>query len=78
MDKETFKQNLIKEIQATDNNELLEAIYWLLALDSDEFQSITLSEQEKRSITKGREDIRNGNALTEEQANNEIDEWLKE
>ncbi len=78
MDKETFKQNLIKEIQATDNNELLEAIYWLLALDSDEFESITLSEQEKRSITKGREDIRNGNALTEEQANNEIDEWLKE
>ena len=78
MDKATFKQNLIKEIQATDNNEVLEAIYRLLALDSDEFKFINLSEEEKQSINKGREDIKNGNALTEEQANNEIDEWLKE
>jgi len=64
MDKAMFKQNLIKEIEATENKELLEAIYRLLALDSDHLESITLSEQEKKTIRKVRQYVNNVNSLT--------------
>jgi len=77
MDKADFKQNLIKQIQATDNIRLLEVIQSILALDADEVEAIQLSEEEKQVINQGQEDIRKGNSLTNDQANKEIDEWLK-
>ena len=77
MDKADFKQNLIKQIQATDNIRLLEEIQSILALDSDEVEAIQLSEEEKQTINQGQEDIRKGNSLTNDQANKETDEWLK-
>jgi predicted transcriptional regulator len=71
-----MKKELIEKIQSTDDEMLLEEIYRLLEINLDEDYVIELTESQNEMINAGIKDIKEGNFLTHEQANKEIDEWL--
>ena len=73
-----IKDRLIARIRELDNQHLLEEISRLLdTVQNEPTETISLTEEQKQSIRKGQQDIQEGNSLNEEQANKEIDEWLK-
>ncbi|TKC00806.1 hypothetical protein [Pedobacter cryophilus] len=66
----------MEKIQKTENHSLLEEAYRLLELETKDEEVFKLGEQQKESIEISRHQIKNGEFLTGEQANKEIDEWL--
>jgi hypothetical protein len=71
-----LRKKLIDKIQKTDNEPLLEEAYRLLELETEGFEIYQLSKEQKNAVEEGREQIRRGQFLTNDQANDEIDEWL--
>ena len=78
MDIATLKKKLINKIQTTKSNALLEEINLLLTLEerweNDVYQ---LNEEEQNAIAEGREDIKNGRLLTDNEASEDIQKWLE-
>ena len=72
-----MKLELIKKIQSTVDENVLEEVYRILEVGSEEVDMIVLNEQQKLRIDKGLKDIEEGNFLSNEDANDEIEEWLK-
>ncbi len=78
MDIAILKKKLIDKIQTTKSNVLLEEINLLLSLEeSSENDVYQLNEEEQNAIAKGREDIKNGRYLTDKEASEDIQKWLK-
>jgi hypothetical protein len=71
-----LKERLISKILHTDSPELLGEVSRLLQIESEEIEVVKLSDQQRQAIQKAQEDIKNGYFLTNEQADQEIDEWL--
>ena len=71
-----LRKKLIEKIKKTENGELLEEAYRLLELGTEDLEIYKLTEEQRTAISKGRLQIKNGKSLTDDQANNEIDEWL--
>lgn len=71
-----LRKKLIEKIKRTENGELLEEAYRLLALETEDIEIYKLTEEQKAAISEGRQQIKGGKSLTDDQANNEIDEWL--
>lgn len=71
-----LKERLISKILHTDSPEILREVFRLLEIEEGEIEVLKLSEQQKQAILNGQEDIQNGHFLTNEQADQEIDEWL--
>ena len=71
-----LKKQLIDKIQKIENHNLLEEAYRLLDLETREEEVFNLSESQKESINISREQIKNGQFLDHDKANQEIDEWL--
>jgi hypothetical protein len=71
-----LKHKLINKINQTSDNSLLEELYRLLTIDESEFEVLKLTNEQKRDIEIGMKQFRNGQFLTKEQADLEIDEWL--
>lgn len=71
-----LRKKLIEKIQKTENEMLLEEAYRLLELETEDIEVYKLTEDQRKAISEGREQIKNGKFLTDDQANNEIDEWL--
>ncbi len=72
-----MKQDLIEKIQSLSDETVLEEVYRILEVGLHENETITLTNEQKNLIDLGLKDIAEGNFLTNEQANNEIEEWLK-
>ena len=72
-----LRKRLIDKIQKTDNENLLEEAFRLLELETQDIEVYKLSDEQRKAVNEGRKQIKNGEFLTDEQANNEIDEWLK-
>ncbi|MGB3607418.1 MAG: hypothetical protein WA775_16495 [Psychroserpens sp.] len=71
-----IKKKLINEINLSKNKNLLEEFYRFLNLENEIEETYKLNSQQKSAIAEAREQIKNGDYLTNEQANQEIDEWL--
>ena len=71
-----LRKKLIEKIKKTENGELLEEAYRLLELGTEDLEIYKLTEEQKTAIFEGRLQIKSGKSLTDDQANNEIDEWL--
>ena len=71
-----LKKRLIDKIQKTENENLLEEAYRLLELEMEDIEKYKLTDEQRKAITEGRQQIKGGQFLTNDQANNEIDEWL--
>ena len=77
MDIVKLKKRLIDKIKSTESNALLEEVQRLLDLqEMDEADMYQLNEEEQNAIAEAREDIKEGRCLTNEQAKQDIDEWL--
>ena len=71
-----LRKLLIEKIQLTDDNKLLEEASRLLDVEIEEPDVYILNNKQKQAIEEGRKQIINGDYLTDEQSNKEIDEWL--
>ncbi len=71
-----LRKRLIDRIQRTKDERILEEAYRLLEHETQDSEIYRLNDDQKKSISEARQQIKNGQFLTEEQANKEIDEWL--
>lgn len=71
-----LKKRLIDKIQKTDNKNLLEEAFRLLQMESEDIEVYKLSEDQKNAVNEARQQIKNGQFLTDDEANKDIDEWL--
>ncbi len=77
MSNQELQELLIKKIRQTDDTVLLEEATRLLDLQIDESNAYVLSAAEKADIEEARQQIKNGDSFTHEEANQLINEWLK-
>ena len=77
MSSQEMKNKLIDKIQLTDDDNILEEVYRILDVSTQEVDRIILSDDQKAQINKGMLDIEEGRFLTNDEANREIEEWLK-
>jgi predicted transcriptional regulator len=71
-----LRKLLIEKIQLTDDDKLLEEASRLLEVEIVESDVYILNDKQKMAIEEGRKQIINGEYLTDEESNKEIDEWL--
>lgn len=74
---EKQRQKLIDEIGKISDQSVIDDIYGLLAVNFDD-QIYVTSEEQQYAVREGRKQIREGSGLSEETANDEIDQWLSE
>jgi len=72
-----LKKQLIDKIQKSENNHLLEDVNRLLDLETQDIEVYRLNDDQKSAVSEARQQIKNGQILTDDQANQEIDQWLK-
>lgn len=73
-----IKKRLIEKIQLSDNRDLLEEFYQFLNLENEMQHTYTLNEEQHSAVAEARGQIKKGDCLTNEEANQEIDNWLGE
>ena len=71
-----LKSNVIGKINETNDDEVLTEIYKILVDSYEDSEIYQLSENHKAAIALGINQIKQGEYLTNEQANKEADEWL--
>lgn len=72
-----MKKKLIDKIQSTEDTNILEEVYRILEMSSEEVDFVELTNEQKTSIDQGIADIENRRFLTHEDAKKEIEKWLK-
>jgi len=63
-----LRKRLIDKIQKTDNGNLLEEAYRLLDRETQDFEVYKLTDEQRSAVNEGRQQIRNGESLTNDQA----------
>ena len=76
MEAAELKRKLIAKINDTENSEILESLIRLLQIQSNE-DVYVLNDAQIAAIEEAREDYKNGRFLTNEEANAEIEKWIK-
>lgn len=71
-----LRKLLIEKIQLTNDNKLLEEASRLLEAEIDDSDVYLLNDKQKEVIGESRKQIANGEFLTDEESNKEIDKWL--
>ncbi len=71
-----LRKRLIDKIHKTKDERILEEAYRLLELETEDIEIYRLNLDQKEAISEARQQVKNGQFLTEDQANKEIDEWL--
>ena len=71
-----LRKRLIDKIQKTDDENLLEEAYRLLELETESIETYKLNDDQRNAVDQARQQIKKGEFLTDEQANQEIDKWL--
>jgi len=71
-----LKKRLIGKINQTNNNEILEEVYRLLCNEEADNSVYELSAEQRNAVDEAQKQYKNGQFLTNEQANKAIDEWL--
>jgi predicted transcriptional regulator len=69
-----IKKSLISRIKDSDDMNFLKALQTIF--DSSEQSLYQLSPEQQDSINEGREDIKNGNYIDNDQLMSEMKEWL--
>ncbi len=72
-----IKNSVLNKIQSLNNPYLLEEVYRLLEIETENIEPLKLSPAQKEAIKNGQRDIAKGAKLSNKQANDEIDLWLK-
>jgi hypothetical protein len=72
-----LRKRLIEKIKTTDSDDLLKEAYRLLELGAEDTDILKLSSEQMVAIREAQNQIKNGLSLTDEEADKEINEWLK-
>ena len=72
-----LKKRLIDKIEKNENRDLLNEAIRLFNMENEDIDLFKLSNEQKEAIDEARRQIKNGQYITNEQANNEIEEWLR-
>lgn len=72
-----LKEKLINSINKTDNEELLHEVYRLLEIENEDIAMFKLSDEQRMAISISQQQIKIGEFVTNQEADNEIEEWLK-
>lgn len=76
MNKPTLKEKLISKIQNIENEDILNEVYRLLEIESDDLESYSLSDEQISVVNEAKEQINKGQFLTHEEAQLKINQWL--
>jgi hypothetical protein len=71
-----LKKKLIRKIDQSEDSELLEEMYRLIANEESDSSIYELSEEQIRAVEEGQLQYKNGQFLTDKQADKDIEEWL--
>ena len=71
-----LKKRLIDTIQKIEDKNILEEAFRLLEREAADMETYKLSDEQKSIVNEARQQFNSGKFLTNEQADNEIDEWL--
>jgi len=71
-----LRERLIEKIRETNDENILEEAYRLLDLETNDTKIYKFDDDQKTEIDTCRLQINQGQFLTNDQANKEIDEWL--
>lgn len=71
-----LKKKLIGKIDQSDDSELLEEMYRLIANEESDSSIYELSNEQIRAVEEGQLQYINGQFLTDKQADKDIEEWL--
>lgn len=71
-----IRKRLIEEINLSTNKNLLEEFYHYLNLENKIQKRYTLRNEQNQAIEEARAQIKNGDYLTNEQVDQDIDKWL--
>jgi hypothetical protein len=69
-----LKSKLIDRIQTTEDERILEEVFRLLGIESENIEVYKLNEQQTQAIREAREQIKNGQFMSTEDVDKEIDE----
>lgn len=72
-----LRKKLIEKINITENEDLLEEVYRLLEIESEDIEIYKLTDDQMLAIEEARNQIKNGQFLSDEEADKEINEWLE-
>lgn len=72
-----IRKKLIEEIKLSNNKELLEELYNYINQENKVLKTYKLNKEQNSAIKEARKQIENGDFLTNEEADNEIEEWLR-
>ena len=56
---------------------MLHEVYRLLEIENDDIEIYKLSDEQRATIALSQQQIKNGEFVTNQEADNEIEEWLK-
>jgi len=72
------KKKLIEEAEKLTDSDFIDYLLRLIELESgpDASKTFPLTEMEKKAIDKAEEDIKKGNIMTDEKADEQIATWL--
>lgn len=71
-----LKQKLIRRIDQSENSELLEEMYRIIADEESDGSLYELLEDQIRAVEEGQLQYKEGKFLTSDQADKDVDEWL--
>jgi hypothetical protein len=72
-----MKKRIIQKIRKMENEDLLNEVNRLIEIETSDIEVYKFSNEEKAIINEARNQIKNGQYLTDEEASKEINEWLK-
>lgn len=72
-----LRKRLIDKIEKTEDKRILEELFRLLEIETEDIEIYKLNEGQLMAVNEAKEQIKTGQFLTDEQANKDIDEWLK-
>jgi len=72
-----LKQSIIKIIQGSDDEILIRDIARMINLEFNDKEIYNLTDAEKKAVQQGLDDIKNGNTVSGEEADKDIDRWLR-
>lgn len=67
---------MIRKIKQTEELEILEEMYRLIANQETDGNIYILSDEQRRAVEEGQQQFKNGQFLKSQQADNEIEKWL--
>jgi len=71
-----IKQKIFEEIEKTNNKNLLEEIYRFLNDENESDNIYKLNMNQKSAIEEGRQQIKNGEFLKNDQVDIDVEKWL--